>query len=80
MSAEDSPKTKGLRSRLEGLGVTSALIVAGAEPDRNFARAAANIPNIDVLPTQGANVYDILRRDTLILTRSAVQNLQARLK
>lgn len=56
------------------------LIVGGAEIDANFARAAANIPDVDVLPSQGANVYDILRRDTLVLTKEAVQNLEARLK
>ncbi len=76
----DEPKTKGLMSRLEGFGVTSALIVAGAELDANFTRAAANIPTVDVLPSQGANVYDILRRDTLMLTRSAVELLEARLR
>lgn len=76
----DEPKTKGLVSRLKGFGVTSALIVAGAELDANFTRAAANIPNVDVLPSQGANVYDILRRDTLMLTRSAVEFLEARLR
>ncbi len=76
----DEPKTKGLVGRLKGFGVTSALIVAGAELDANFTRAAANIPNVDVLPSQGANVYDILRRDTLMLTRSAVEFLEARLR
>ncbi len=75
-----SPKTKDLAARLERLGVASALIVDGAEPDRNFTLAAANIPNVDVLPSQGANVYDILRRDTLVLTRAAVEGLEARLR
>jgi large subunit ribosomal protein L4 len=46
----------------------------------NFTKAASNIPHLDVLPSQGANVYDILRRDTLVLTKEAVQNLEARLK
>ncbi len=56
------------------------LIIGGAELDENFARAARNLPEVDVLPQQGANVYDILRRDTLVLTRDAVQHLEARLK
>ena len=62
------------------LGISSALIIAGAEVDANFARAAANIAHVDVLPQQGANVYDILRRDTLVLSRQAVEQLEARLK
>ncbi len=75
------PKTKAVKAQLSGLGVDAgALIVGGVELDRNFALAARNIPLIDVLPTQGANVYDILRRDTLVLTKSAVEGLEARLK
>ncbi len=74
------PKTKELATRLGQLGWSNVLIVGGAEVDANFARAAANIPNVDVLPSQGANVYDILRRDMLVLTKEAVQNLEARLK
>jgi large subunit ribosomal protein L4 len=74
------PKTKALSERLGKLGLSSALIVGGAEVDQNFARAARNIPLVDVLPTQGANVYDILRRDMLVLTRDAVEALEARLK
>jgi len=74
------PKTKALSERLGKLGLSSALIVGGAEVDQNFARAAKNIPLVDVLPTQGANVYDILRRETLVLTRDAVEALEARLK
>jgi large subunit ribosomal protein L4 len=73
-------KTKALLEKLGKLGLSSALIVGGAEIDSNFARAAQNIAMIDVLPIQGANVYDILRRDTLVLTREAVQTLEARLK
>ena len=73
-------KTKSLVGRFSKLGLTSALIVGGQELDENFARAASNIPHIDVLPSQGANVYDILRRDTLVLTRQAVETLQERLK
>lgn len=74
------PKTKALYERLGKLGLSSALIVGGPELDQNFTRAAKNIPLVDVLPTQGANVYDILRRDTLVLTRDAVEALEARLK
>lgn len=74
------PKTKLLAEKFGKLGWSSALILSGAEVDGNFALAARNIPKIDVLPTQGANVYDILRRDTLVLTRAAVEGLEARLK
>jgi len=74
------PKTGALAERLEKLGWGSVLIIGGAALDENFARAARNIPEVDVLPQQGANVYDILRRDTLVLTRDAVQHLEARLK
>ena len=73
-------KTKGLVEKLGKLGLSNALIVGGKDIDVNFARAAQNIAMIDVLPTQGANVYDILRRDTLVLTREAVETLEARLK
>jgi large subunit ribosomal protein L4 len=73
-------KTKALAERLGKLGWNSVLIIDGPAVDENFARAARNIPGIDVLPQQGANVYDILRRDTLVLTRDAVQHLEARLK
>lgn len=76
----DEAKTKALRSRLEALGWDSVLIIDGPAVDQNFARAARNLPRVDVLPQQGANVYDILRRDTLVLTREAVQHLEARLK
>jgi len=73
-------KTKLLRARLEALGWGSVLIIDGPAVDEGFARAARNLPRVDVLPQQGANVYDILRRDTLVLTREAVQHLEARLK
>ncbi|MBI78522.1 MAG: 50S ribosomal protein L4 [Rhodospirillaceae bacterium] len=76
----DDPKTNNLSKNLSAIGVDSALIVAGIEIDSNFAKAAANIPQIDVLPQQGANVYDILRRDKLVLTREAVTQLVERLK
>lgn len=74
------PKTKALLDKLGKLGLSDALIVGGGEIDANFAKAAKNIAKIDVLPSQGANVYDILRRDTLVLTREAVETLEARLK
>lgn len=73
-------KTKDLSASLEKLGVTSGLVIGGAEVDGNFSKAAKNIPNFDVLPSQGANVYDIIRRDTLILTKDAVKALEERLK
>jgi large subunit ribosomal protein L4 len=73
-------KTKALAQQFEKLGWRSVLIIDGPSVDENFARAARNIPEVDVLPQQGANVYDILRRDTLVLTRDAVQHLEARLK
>ena len=74
------PKTAKMRKSLEKLGLNSALIITGAEINPNFAMAARNIPNIDVLPVQGINVYDILRRDKLVLTRAAVEALEARFK
>ena len=73
-------KTKSLSAKFEKLGWSSALIIDGPELDQSFARAARNLKGIDVLPQQGANVYDILRRDTLVLTREAVKHLEARLK
>src|SRR5271168_3719195 len=73
-------KTKVLRARLATLGWDSVLIIDGTVVDEGLARAARNLPRVDVLPQQGANVYDILRRDTLVLTREAVRRLEARLK
>jgi large subunit ribosomal protein L4 len=73
-------KTKALQGHFEKLGVANALIIGGAEIDDGFRLASRNIPNIDVLPVQGINVYDILRRNTLVLTRAAVDALEARLK
>jgi large subunit ribosomal protein L4 len=75
----DGAKTKTLRARFDAFGWDSVLIIDGAVND-DFARAARNLPKVDVLPEKGANVYDILRRDTLVLTRDAVQQLEARLK
>ena len=73
-------KTKVMAGKFEALGWKSALIIDGDETDANFALSARNIPLVDVLPQKGANVYDILRRDTLVLTKSAVEGLEARLK
>ncbi len=73
-------KTKGLKASFAKAGLTSALIIDGAEVEPNFALAARNIPQIDVLPVQGINVYDILRREKLVLTRAAVDALEARFK
>jgi large subunit ribosomal protein L4 len=74
----DGGKTKALHARFAELGLNNALIIDGAEVEVNFARAARNIPNIDVLPVQGINVYDILRRHKLVLTKAAVDALEAR--
>jgi large subunit ribosomal protein L4 len=76
----EKPKTAELAKQFAKLGFASALVIDGATVDQNFARAARNLPGVDVLPQQGANVYDILRRDLLVLTRDAVQHLEARLK
>jgi large subunit ribosomal protein L4 len=73
-------KTAMLRKNFTKLGLTSALIIDGAQIEANFALAARNIPNIDVLPVQGINVYDILRRHRLVLTKSALEALEARFK
>lgn len=72
------PKTKALKSSLEKLGLNNALIVDGKEVDNNFAKASRNIVGIDVLPIQGINVYDILRRNKLVLTKAALEELEAR--
>lgn len=73
-------KTKAMAASLNKLGIKSALIVCGTEVDQNFALSARNIPHIDVLPIEGANVYDILRKDMLVLTKAAVDALTERLK
>jgi large subunit ribosomal protein L4 len=73
-------KTKTLTGHFSGLGLTNALIIDGAELHNGFAAAARNIPNIDVLPIQGINVYDILRRQKLVLTKAAVDALEARFR
>ena len=71
-------KTKALAAQFNGLGLSNALIIDGAQVDNGFAAAARNLPHIDVLPVQGINVYDILRRRKLVLTRAAVAALEAR--
>jgi large subunit ribosomal protein L4 len=78
--AAKDPKTKVLREQLDKLGIRGALIVGGAEIENNFRLAARNIPDIDVLPVQGVNVYDILRRPKLVLTKAAIEALEARFK
>lgn len=75
----NNPKTKDLAAKLSVLGWSNVLIVAGDEVDGNLALAAANIANVDVLPQQGVNVYDIIRREILVLTRDAAAHLQERL-
>jgi len=79
-AAVGEAKTKALAAQFGKLGLSNALIVDGATLDANFTVAARNIPNIDVLPVQGINVYDILRRKTLVLTKAAVEALEARFK
>lgn len=74
-----SHKTKELVGAFGKLGFNSAVIIDGETVGENFSRAARNIPHIDVLPAQGANVYSILRRDTLVLTKAAIEKLEERL-
>jgi large subunit ribosomal protein L4 len=74
------PKTKALIKNFEKLGLTSALIIDGAEVEKNFGLAARNVPGVDVLPVKGINVYDIMRRGKLVLTKAAVDALEARLR
>ena len=78
--ALDAPKTSALAKQVKELGWKRALIIDGASVDANFAKAARNIEGLDVLPTMGANVYDILKRDTLVITKAGVEALEARLK
>ena len=74
----DAPKTADLKKKLAKLGLENVLVIAGAEVDDNLALAARNIPNVDVLPNAGLNVYDVLRRQHLVLTRDAVDAINAR--
>jgi len=71
-------KTAALRASLANIGITNALVIAGVEVDTNLKLAARNIPNVDVLPNAGLNVYDVLRRHTLVLTKDAVEAIQQR--
>ena len=73
-------KTKAMVKTFADLGLTNALFIGGAELDANFTRSARNIPQMDVLPVQGINVYDILRRQTLVLSKAAVEALEERFK
>ena len=72
------PKTAALRANFDKMGLKNALFIAGPEVDANFKLAARNIPNVDVLPNAGLNVYDVLRRETLVLTKAAVEAISAR--
>ncbi len=78
-ATHESGKTKDLAEKVKALGLDKVLFIDGPEVDTAFARAARNLIGVDVLPQQGANVYDILRRDTLVLTTAAVKHLEERL-
>ncbi|SFA89730.1 LSU ribosomal protein L4P [Poseidonocella pacifica] len=79
-SAESEGKTGALAKQVKNLGWKRALIIDGASVNEGFAKAARNIEGLDVLPTMGANVYDILKRDILVITKAGVEALEARLK
>lgn len=76
----DAPKTKALREQLAKLGIANALLIGGSSIEDGFRLAARNITNLDVLPVQGINVYDVLRRQKLVLTKAAIMALEERLK
>ena len=78
--AASDGKTRTLARQVKDLGWKRALVIDGAQVNEDFARAARNIEGLDVLPSVGANVYDILKRDTLVITRAGVEALEARLK
>jgi large subunit ribosomal protein L4 len=78
LDAFSGEKTKDLVAQLKKLGIKNALFIGGKDLDEKFAKAASNIPNIDVLPLAGLNVYDVLRRKTLVLSREAVEGVNAR--
>lgn len=78
--AMDNAKTAALAKQVKEMGWKRALVIDGSDVDANFAQAARNIEGLDVLPTMGANVYDILKRDTLVITKAGVEALEARLK
>ncbi|HCQ58581.1 MAG TPA: 50S ribosomal protein L4, partial [Sulfitobacter sp.] len=73
-------KTAALAKQVSNLGWKRALVIDGASVNENFAQAARNIEGLDVLPSMGANVYDILKRDTLVITKAGIEALEARLK
>lgn len=73
-------KTASLAKQVKSLGWKRALIIDGSEVNASFAQAARNVEGLDVLPSMGANVYDILKRDTLVLTKAGAEALEARLK
>jgi large subunit ribosomal protein L4 len=75
-----APKTGALAKQFGKLGLENALIIDGTQVEDGFRTAARNIPNIDVLPVQGINVYDVMRRETLVLTKAALDALEARFK
>jgi len=77
-AALDAPKTKVLLENFGKLGLTNALVIGGAQVDTNFQLAARNVPNVDVLPAAGLNVYDVLRRHKLVLSREAIDAISAR--
>ena len=77
---ESDGKTASLKAKLTGLGVSNALVIGGETLENGFVRAAANIPLIDVLPSQGLNVFDAVRRDVLVMTKDAVDFIEERLK
>ena len=79
-AAESEGKTAALAKQVKNLGWKRALIIDGAAVNEGFAQAARNIDGLDILPTMGANVYDILKRDTLVITKAGVEALEARLK
>ena len=79
-AAESAGKTSALAKQVASLGWKRALIIDGTEVNAEFAQAARNIEGLDILPSQGANVYDILRRDTLVITKAGLEALEARLK
>jgi large subunit ribosomal protein L4 len=78
LDALSGEKTKEVSAQLKKLGIENALVIGGEKLDEKFAKAARNIPNIDVLPLAGLNVYDVMRRKTLVLTREAVEGVNAR--
>ncbi|WP_171102852.1 MULTISPECIES: 50S ribosomal protein L4 [unclassified Ruegeria] len=79
-NAEAEGKTAALAKQVANLGWKRALVIDGATVNEGFLKASKNIEGLDILPSMGANVYDILKRDTLVLTKAAVEALEARLK